>query len=170
MLTRIFIAVFLCLMLSGCILQSEQPVFAEKDGGAFFAPYGTQFASYSPDKAGWKTDDETLTFTPVGKHYVGSAGKDTIEVLFVPIAGNWWAMQAMDKDQIPGYALAEARPGEILIYPVACKPLLTAGTFAAFIEFKDDDCLIRKGADVNAMFKLLATMPGDTSNRLVPLP
>ena len=119
MLTRFFAAVILCLSVSGCVLQSKKPIFAEADGKLLLASYGTRFASYTLTGGNWSKEEETLSFIAEGQHYVASDGKVEIDVNFVKISGYWWVVQIQENGKPANYALAEAQNGEIFIYPLA---------------------------------------------------
>ena len=119
MLTRFFAAVVLCFSLSGCVLQSEQPIFTDADSRLLLASYGTRFASYTSTGGNWSKEEETLSFTAEGQHYVASDGKVKIDVNFANISGDWWVVQVQEGGKPPNYALAEAQNGGIFIYPLA---------------------------------------------------
>ena len=170
MLTRFLAAVFLCLALTGCILQSKEPLFTDSQGELMLAAYGSRFASYSLDNGIWKKDEETISFTPAGKHYSASDGKTDFTVTFAAIGGSWWAMQGQEKGKPANYYLADAQNGEIFFHPLACKQLQDSAKFGDFIYFKDDDCFVKNGVDTAAMFKSLAAERRQPGMKLVPLP
>ncbi len=170
MLIRILTAVFLCLSLSGCVLESKKPIFAEADGKLLLASYGTRFASYSLTGGNWSKEEETLSFIAEGQHYVASDGKVKIDVNFVNVSGNWWVVQVQESGKPANYAMAEAQNDEIFIYPLACKTMREQGGFERFVDFKDDDCIVREGADTAAMFAALVAKPATADMKLVPLP
>lgn len=169
MLTRILAAVILCLALTGCILQSKEPLFTDAQGELMLAKYGSSFASYSLDNDNWKKDEETISFTSTNRHYVASDGKTDFTVTFAAIGGSWWVMQGQEAGKSANYYLADAQSGEIFLYPLACKQLQDSGKFGAFIDFKDDDCFVKDGVDAAAMFKSLAAEPRKPEMKLVPL-
>ena len=78
-------------------------------------------------------------------------------------------MQSQEPGKPAAYSLADIRDAEVMIHPIACKPLRESGRFAAAIDFEDDDCFIRDGADSAAMFRTLAAEAGKPTLRLVPL-
>ena len=170
MLTRLFAAVVLCLSLSGCVLQSEQPIFSDADSKLLLASYGTRFASYTLAGGNWSKEEEILSFSAEGQHYVATDGKVKIDVNFVNISGDWWVVQVQEGGKPPNYALAEAQNGGIFIYPLACKAMREQGGFERFVNFKNDDCIVREGADTAAMFAALVAEPGTADMKLVPLP
>ena len=167
---QFLIAVILCFGLSGCILQSEKPLFTDEQGELMLKAYGSRFASYSLDNGIWKKDEGTISFTPTGQHYTASDGKTDFSVTFAAIGGSWWAMQGQEAGKPPNYYLADTREGEVLFYPLACKELQGSAKFGAFIDFKDDDCFVKEGVDAMAMFKSLVAKPPPVGMKLVPLP
>ena len=151
-------------------MQSEQPIFTDADSRLLLASYGARFASYTSTGGNWSKEEETLSFTAEGHHYVASDGKVKIDVNFVNISGDWWVVQVQEGGKPPNYALAEAQNGGIFIYPLACKAMREQGGFERFVVSKDDDCTVRQGADTAAMFASLAAEPGTADMKLVPLP
>jgi hypothetical protein len=167
---QLLAAAVLCFCLSGCILQSKEPLFTDEQAELALKDYGNRFASYSRDGGIWKKDAETISFTAINKHYTASDGKTDFIVTFVPIGASWWAMQGQEAGKPPNYYLADAREEEVLFYPLACKELRNAGIFGDFIDFKDDDCFIKDGVDAIAMFKSFTAAPPPVGMKLVPLP
>ncbi len=165
--TRFFITAVFCLALTGCILQSEEPLFSDELGELILAQYGSRFASYSLDGGVWKRDDEDISFMPVKQHYVASDGKNSFDVTFAANAGSWWVMQVQEADK-PSYLLADVQDGELFLYPLSCLPLRERGKFGDVIEFKGDDCFVKDGVKTAAMFTALAAEFDDPSLKLVP--
>ena len=168
MLSRILTAILLSLLLSACVLQSEVPVIAATEGEPLLKDYGLRFASYTLENGAWKKEEDKIDFTVEGKHYL-AIGKDaTLDIAFRELSGNWYVMQAAEKDKGATYLLAEAKPGEIMVYPISCSALDKAGKFGDAVEFKGDDCFIKQGADANALFNAVLAMPGPSEMKLVP--
>ncbi len=169
-ISRCIAAIFLCLALSGCILQSKEPLFSDEQGELILETYGNRFATYSLEGNNWKKDDETISFAPVDKHYVMSIGNDKLIVTFAAIDVSWWAIQGQEEGKSFNYYLADAQNGEVLLYPLACTELQDAAKFGNFIDFKDSDCFVKNSVDAAAMFKALAAEPRQAKMKLVPVP
>jgi hypothetical protein len=169
MLKRLAVVAFLSVLLSGCILQSREPLFDDADGSLLLKDYGTRFASYTFTGAEWKKEDDTITFTAEQHHYIAGDGKSEVPVTFVQLGGDWWVMQGVEVGKPTAYLLAQARMGEVLFYPLTCKSLQEAGGFEDTVSFEGDDCFIRDGTDVLALFATLAASPGKPSTKLVPI-
>lgn len=132
------------------------------------APYGHNFATFSFLGGAWKAEDERVSFAPEGKHYIASDGKSRIAVTFVPLHGHWWVVQAREDGKSPSYSLAEARPGEIVVHPIACKPLRASGEFNDAVTFEGDDCFVKQGTDGLRLFERLSAKPAQATLKLVP--
>ncbi len=170
MLTRFLAAAFLAFALTGCILESKEPLFSDEQGELILAPYGNRFATYSLDSGVWKKDEGAINVTPENKHYVMAEGKVAVAITFTAVADSWWVMQAHEAGKPASYSLVDARKGELLLYPLNCKPLRESGKFNGFMAFEGEDCVVRDGVDTAAMFTLLAGEPGPSRMKLVPLP
>jgi hypothetical protein len=166
---RTFIVGVLALALSGCILQSKSPLFTDAQAELALANYGN-LATYEKSGNDWKKSTDQISFTPQGKHYIAKADKSELEISFVPIAGNWWVLQAVEAAKPAIYVLVDAEAKELLFYPIACKDLKEFGKLAGAIEFVDSDCFVKPGADYKALFKSLAATPGEASTKLVVEP
>jgi hypothetical protein len=168
MLSRILTAFLLSLLLSACVLQSEVPIITAAEGEPLLKDYGLHFGSYSLENGVWKKEQDTITFTIEGKHYTAKTGDSSLDIAFQNISGAWWMMQAVEKDKGATYLLVEAKPSELLVYPVSCSALDKAGKFGDSVEFKGDDCFVKTGADAKALFNAVLTMPGPSEMKLVP--
>lgn len=168
MLGRIIVISLFVLALGGCVLQSKTPFIAADAGEALLDSYGLKFVSYGLSKGNWKRDNETFIFVPEGRHYRITAGKDSLDIAFKKLEGNWWILQAEEAGKQPVYSLVDAQKAELFLYPMACKPLKDAGTYDAWIEFKGDDCIIKDGVDTAALFKAFAADPGPQTSKIVP--
>jgi hypothetical protein len=166
---RAITAGVLALALSGCILQSKSPLFTDAQAQLALAKYGT-LATYEKSGNDWKRSSDQISFTPTANHYIAKAGKSELEISFVPIDGNWWALQAVEAARPATYVLVDAEARELLFYPIACKDLKDGGKFADAIAFVDSDCFVKPGADYKALFKSLTSTPGEASAKLVSTP
>ena len=159
----------LALALSGCILQAKAPLFTDADAQLVLAKYGT-LVTYEKSGADWNKSSDQITFTAKANHYIAKADKSELEISFVPIDGNWWALQAIETSKPAIYVLVDAEAKELLFYPIACKELKEGGKFAETIEFVDSDCFVKPGADYKALFKSLSATPGEASTKMVSEP
>jgi hypothetical protein len=166
---RLLAVMFAAIVLSGCVLQSAKPLIAESGGELLLDGIGTRFASYTRHGSAWDREEETLSFKPAGRHYVGSDGKSSITVTFAKLAGGKWVMQAVEPGALPTYALTQKDGNEIYLMPIACKPLQEAPGFAELVEFKDEDCFAREGVDATKLFDAVAALPFERVLKIVPL-
>jgi hypothetical protein len=51
--------------------------------------------------------------------------------------------------------------------PLECKKLRDAGSFAAMVEFKGDDCMVVPGVAAGPLFEALAKLPFPKELKLV---
>jgi len=167
---RFFVAIFLCLALTGCILQSQEPLFSDEQGELVLASYGNQFATYSLEGDAWQRDEGTITFTPTGKRYVLTENKTSVAVTFAAVEGSWFVLQAEETGKPVSYTLLQAQKGELLLHPLNCEPLHKSGKYEGAITFDGEDCTIKPGADTAALFKSLAADRGPARMKLVPVP
>lgn len=166
---RAVFVVILGFMLSGCILQAKAPLFADADAQLLLAKYGT-LTTYEKSGSDWKKSSDQISFTAQANHYLAKADKSELEISFVPVDGNWWALQAVEAGKPSIYVLVDAETRELLFYPIACKGLKDSGKFVGDIEFVDSDCFVKPGADYRALFKFLAATPGEATTKLVSEP
>ena len=84
-----FRLIFLSLLafgLSGCILETKKPLFADTDAKLLLADY-PNLAAYERDDDGWKKSDDPLSFTAEASHYLVKSGSSDMQIFFVPIEG-----------------------------------------------------------------------------------
>ena len=154
--------------LSGCILGSKNPLFAEAEAKLLLADYPNP-AAYERNNGVWEKINEPVVFTPQVSHYVmkPEPGDPEVQISFVPIEGPWWVLQANEPEKPATYVLIKAEPKELLIYPLTCTMLKESGKFGNDIEFKDSDCFVKEGADKMALFKALIGNASEPSSKLV---
>ena len=145
-------------LLGACVLQSETPLVSESQGVLALAGLGPAFDSYSQHNATWDKDDETITLTAEGQHYVVSDGKDKLIATFATIAGDAFVMQAQEQDKPAAYVLATRDGATLLLAPISCSALKEAASFDALVRFDGDDCFAKPGADAAALFKAAAQL------------
>jgi hypothetical protein len=166
---RAFTVGVMALALSGCILQSKSPLFTDTESKLLLANYGN-LTTYEKSGNAWTKSTDQISFSPQVKHYIAKADKSELEISFVPIDGNWWALQAVEAAKPAIYVLVDAEAKELLFYPIACKDLKDSGKFAGDVEFVDSDCFVKPGADYKALFKSLTAAPGEASTKLMVEP
>lgn len=168
MFTRLAALLICAAVLGGCVLESKTPIIATDAGEALLDGYGLSFVSYGLRDGEWRKDNETFQFVPKGHHYEVSSGGDTMDIAFAKLDGSWWVMQAQEPGKQATYVLVDARKAELFLYALACKPLKDAGKYDSYIAFKDDDCVVKDGADTTALFKAIAADPGPQTAKIVP--
>jgi hypothetical protein len=162
------VALATLLLLTGCVLQSETPLVSDSDGTLALQDLGARFASYSQHGTSWEKDDDVLSFKAEGHHYLGSDGQSTITVTFMAVKPGLWAVQGEEPGKPASYMIAERRDDALYLAPIACEPLAKAGTFAALVEFKGDDCYAKPGADAASLFAAAAALDLPETLKLVP--
>ena len=166
---RAFFIGLLALGLSGCNLQSKEPLFSDEQAKLLLADY-PNLVTYEQKGGDWKKSDEQASFTSQGSHYLAKLDKSEVKITFVPVDGPWWALQAVEAEKSADYLLVKADAKELVFYALDCKSLEDSGKFAADIEFKDSDCFIKPEADKMALFKALTPFAGDPMTKLVSEP
>ncbi|MDP1699983.1 MAG: hypothetical protein Q8L53_03340 [Aestuariivirga sp.] len=164
---RVIFLGLLALGLSGCILESKKPLFADADAKLLLANY-PNLSYYELDSRGWQKSEEAIIFTLQGTHYAVKPEPDETEIqfFFVPIEGQWWVLQA-NAGMATSYMLVKVEPKELLVYPLDCKTLQESGKLGNEIEFKDSSCFIKDGADKMGLFKALIGSASEPSTKLV---
>ena len=159
MLKRLTLVIGMGLLLTGCVLQARDPVFAESDGALLPASLGTSFVMENLDKDMWNRDEGTLTLRPEGHHYLASDDKkkDVINALFVPLDKNWWVMQATEEKGKPEtYILAEVTDNALLLHPLFCDDLKEKPAAADAVSFEGQDCYLKVGQGADYFKALIA--------------
>jgi len=166
---RVILLGLLAFGLSGCILETKKPLFADSDAKLLLANYPNP-AAYERDENTWKKSDDFFSFTPEASHYLLKSDDSNMWISFVPIEGPWWILQAAEATGPTSYVLVKAETKELLVYPLECKTLKESGKFENDIEFKDSDCSVKDGADKTALFKTLIGNASEPSSKLVSGP
>jgi hypothetical protein len=159
MLKRLLIFIGMGLLLTGCVLQSRDPVFAESDGALLPASLGSSFVMENLDKDMWNKEEGTLTLRPEGHHYLATdeKKKSSINALFVPLDKNWWVMQATEEKGKPEtYILAEVTDKALLLHPLFCDDLKEKPAAADAISFEGQDCYLKGGQGADYFKALMA--------------
>jgi hypothetical protein len=167
MLVRHIISVLgCCLVLGGCVLQSEKPHFKEANGVALPKALGTRFVLENFSGGAWTSEDGAVSFFAEGKHYVARNEKsDEIEVLFVALGKGSWVMQAAEKGKPSAYVLADAQDGMLMLRPLFCDDLKKRDDVKGLVRFEGSDCFLTGGAGLDG-FKLLGAKAGAAKLRL----
>jgi hypothetical protein len=166
-LVRVVLAGVVALALSGCILQSRLPLFGDGDAKLLLADYAN-LVTFEKTSGDWVKAKDQIVFVAQGAHYTATLDKTELDIRFVPIKDSWWVLQAEEASKPAAYLLVEARPAEILFYPIACKTLKDSGSFEKAIEFVDSDCFIKPDADFRSLFSGFTANPGEATTKLVP--
>lgn len=165
---RVILLSLLAFGLTGCILESKKPLFAEADAKLLLAGY-PNLAAYERDDGGWKKNADPLNFKPEASHYLVKSGTSEMSISFVPIEGPWWVLQATEA-AATSYVLIKAEPKELLVYSLECKKLKESGKFESDIEFRESDCSVKEGVDKTVLFKALIGNASEPSSKLVSEP
>ena len=166
---RAFFVGVVALALSGCVLESKDPLFNEADAKLLLADYPNPVVYEYYDGA-WSKSATKAGFRAQGSHYLVKLDDAEMEISFTPIEGPWWALQAADPGKSTNYLLVKAAAKELLLYPIDCELLKGSGKFDGFVDFVDTDCTVKPGADKLALFKALTTVEGETKMKLVSEP
>jgi hypothetical protein len=169
---RILASLTLCLLLSGCVLESQTPLFGDTQGVLALKDLGNEFTMESFADGKWKAEEGKAVFTPAGRHYMVTTpdGKEPIEVLLVPMEGNRFVGQARENREKPfQYLIADVGQGEVLLSLLSCDELKELGTFADDIAFDGGDCTLAGVPDL-ALFQRMAKAIAPAKSRLRPAP
>jgi hypothetical protein len=162
----------LFLLLSGCVLESQTPLFGDTQGVLALNAIGTEFTMESFADGKWKVEEGKAVFTPEGRHYLVTTpdGKEPIEVLLVPLEGNRFVGQARESREKPFlYLIADVGQEEVLLSLLSCDELKALGTFAGDIGFSGGDCSFAGAPDL-ALFQRMAKAIAPAKSRIRPAP
>ena len=165
---RVILLGLLAFGLTGCILESKKPLFADADAKLLLADY-PNVAAYERGDDGWKKSDDKFDLTPEASHYVLKSEKSEMQVSFVPVEGPWWILQASESSGAT-YVLVKAEAKELLVYTLDCKSLQESGKFESAIDFAESDCFVKPDADKMALFKSFTSDTTEPSSKLVSEP
>jgi hypothetical protein len=165
---QVFASLALCLLLSGCVLESQTPLFGDTQGVLALKALGHEFIMETFADGKWKAEEGKAVFAPEGRHYMLTAPdeKEPIEVLLVPLAGNLFVGQARESREKPFlYLIADVGKEEISLSLLSCDELKALGTFADDLRFSGGDCTFAGVPDL-ALFQKLAKAIGPAKSRL----
>jgi hypothetical protein len=169
MMMRIAVLAALVFALSGCVLQSPEPVFSEDQSRLVLGADAVTMKSYSWKDGAWTEDKERLALTVEGRHYVAKEGDDTAGLAFIPLSGGWYAVQATEQGKSTNYTLATVEGGGAVFHLLECAELKKRAELAAYIDYQRDDCFIKDGANAMALFGELIKQPGEPSAKIEPV-
>lgn len=161
----------LCLIgLTGCILQSEQPLFSDKDSVLALGDKSGAAKIESLDKGEWVAEKDPVTITVKGKHYEAVSEKSTVVLHFVSLGGNDYVLQGSEDGKESSYLIAEVRDGVAMVRALACTDLKKDSRVSDWIKYDGDNCFIAPGSPAMQLFMALAETRGEFTSRLAILP
>ena len=166
---RALFVVILAVAVSGCILQSKLPLFGDAQAKRLLAEY-PNLVAYEKSGQDWVKSKEQFVISAKGPRYTTTVDKSELVFRFVPIAGTWWVLQAVEAGKPASYVLVDAQSSELLLYPITCKALEASGNFTKLVTFAGTDCFIKFTADYKALFTALSEAPGEATTKLVSEP
>jgi len=170
MLTRFAVLAALILTLAGCVLQSREPVFGDEQSSLVFGAAPVTMKSYSWKDGEWTEDKERLALTVEGRHYVAKEDESSAGLAFIPLSGDWFAVQATEAAKPTNYTLATVKDGVAVFHLLECADLKKRAGLEAYITYQRDDCFIKEGVAAMALFGELVKQPGEPSAKIEPLP
>ncbi len=168
-MVRAILGGLVALALSGCILQSRAPLFGDAQAKLLLDGYANVI-TFEKSGGDWVKSKDQIAFVKQAGHYLATLDKTELLIRFVPIEGNWWVLQAEEASKPTAYLLVEAKPAELLFYPIACKTLKEAGSYEKTVEFVDSDCFIKPESDSKALFAGFTAHPGEPTTRFAAAP
>jgi hypothetical protein len=159
--------VCVALLLSGCVLESAEPLIPDAEADLVLGADTSRYSLYALEDGVWKIDEGPMTFTAEGNHYRVADGKSEMVFTFKTISGALSALQAQDEGKPATYLIAEKQDNDIFILPLDCKKLREAMAFTAMVEFKDDDCNVKPGIDTGQLFAEAIKLPFPKELKLV---
>jgi hypothetical protein len=167
----------LTLLLSGCVLQANPPLFSETEGVLALGETQIAFDGYALKGGTWSksnTEDPPLQFTPQGHHYVvreqdkSDSKSNTADALFVVLKDGWLALQLTEQGKPSIYSLAKRDGRDLLIAPLMCSDLEKDQATAGHIDFEGSDCTVKAVGDPRAFLMTLAKLVPPSEMKLVP--
>lgn len=137
------------LLVSGCILHSKTPIFAEADAVPILGTHPHSFAVYDLKDGVWvATADLTVRAVPSGRHYtVADPSAENPARLdsyaFIPLDATRYVVQAFTEGNLGAdYAIATWDGRELLVSPLACDRLKTSLKTNDLVGFLNDSCAL----------------------------
>ncbi len=169
MFSRLIVLVLAAVLLSGCILQSREPLYGDKDSSLVLGEASGVTRTASRKTGAWEDDPEALPIRPEGNHYVVE-GKATVELHFVKLQGDWFVLQARQPQGPAAFLLARIKDKVAEARPLACREVETIHALEASVVPVGDNCFIREGADPRKLFKAILKTNPEPSVRLLIVP
>ncbi len=145
MMYRFFSLLLLTFALAGCVLESAKPLFPDERGVLALDGLGTRFAAEVFDKGAWQRQDDSITFTPEGRHYMGASKEESSRptaFLLVAMGPSRYLLQVTEEGKPSGYVVAEIKDGAVLLQPVFCDEIKLLPDAASWITFSNTDCKV----------------------------
>ena len=165
---KLLVLAMLPVLLSACVLQSAVPVFTEDQAKLVLGSTATAMQSYSWKNGAWAAEEDPLTLSVEGQHYIAKDKDSAVSLAFVPLHGNWFAVQAVEARKAAVYTLAVVENRTAILHVLSCSDLKKRTALDPYVEYKDDDCFIKAGASAMALFVELIKAPGEPSMKLEP--
>jgi hypothetical protein len=105
--------VCVALLLSGCVLESAEPLIPDAEAELVLGAGTSRYAPYSLHDGVWKKEDGQFTFTAEGNHYRATDGKSEVIFTFKTISGRLTALQTQEEGKHASYYLAEHQDNDI---------------------------------------------------------
>ncbi len=142
---RLLSVLLLTFALAGCVLESAKPLFPDERGVLALGGLGTRFAAEVFDKGAWQRQDDSITFTAEGRHYMGTSKEENSRptaFLLVAMGGQRYLLQVTEEGKPSGYVVAEIRDGAVMMQPVFCDEIKLLPDAASWITFSNTDCKV----------------------------
>lgn len=163
-------AVLVLLALSGCVLQSKSPLYADSAASLVFGDKARVAEVFSKKDGAWVSENERITLAPEGRHYVVTMKDSVLAVAFIPLEGSWHVLQATEAGKPTVYLLAKVSEHGADTRALACGDLKKDAGLAAWIDHQGDDRFVAEGAPLDKMFMAALAMPGEAETRLTLTP
>lgn len=170
MLKRMAVLGVCLLALTGCILQSERPLFSDADSVLVLGSVSGTARLESLEKGEWVAEKDPVTITVKGNHYEALAEKSTVILHFVSLGGNDYVLQGSEDGKASSYLIAEVKDGVALVRPLACKDVKQEMKVSRWIKYDGDNCSVPLGSPAKMIFRTLADTKGEFNSRLAILP
>lgn len=136
-------------LLSACVLQSDQPLFSDAEATPLLGSIAQDFAVFTDQDGVWVPGDAPMvTVIPEGRHYLvaepATAGDPAgaERYYFVPLDATHSLIQAVEKGTAD-YAIATWNGQELLVSVLDCDALKSHAIASKIAQFQDDDCALR---------------------------
>lgn len=170
MLKRMAVLGVCLVALTGCILQSDQPLFSDRDSSLALGGKSGAAKLESLEKGEWVAEKDPVTITVKGNHYEALSEKSTVILHFVSLGGDDYVLQGTEDGKASSYLIAEVKDGVALVRPLACKDVKQEMKVSRWIRYDGDNCSVPLGSPVKMIFRTLADAKGEFTSRLSILP